>query len=228
LDNNPIYGDRHLGRKRHQEYSKRYPSTNLHHPVPKSRIPRGSCEIERIALRRANAWIVFPYAKKAHGAYHSLFWNLRIDQVWNNLAKIHRSIFESEEEFIRPWWIEDCDLESAMERKRHDFNQKKMLYVAKEVRVVALKSAWLRSFGGYDLITAENFLYLNMLFMIFGTELINWKKLLDNDHLIEFLENDKLDGSRLWASETLFGDGGSVRSIKSRIARILNKYPLYS
>jgi len=209
-------------------YSRLYPKTDLHHPIPKSRIPLGSSQKEIDRLHRENNWQVFPYDKHAHNAYHFLFLNLRIDQVWDRLTQIHRTVFESPGEHTARWWLECCDLESRIGRKRNEFNERKADLVRKEYRIIELQSAWKRAFGGSDLRTAENLLRITMLFMVFGSRMTSVDKLLNNKNLIRFIENEKPNGHRLWAFEILFGNNGrSIKGIKSQIVSILNKNRFY-
>lgn len=205
------------------KYSKVFPGTNRHHPIPVSRIP---CSVGRREARE-NDLIVFPYLTKAHRAYHALFWNLRIDQVWSDLSKIHFSIFCTGEE-IYEWWLEGCDLESADSIfDQMMFARDKQNRLSRKVGAAHLRNLWFRAFGGEDLATAENFLKLMMLFMVFGSKMLDQDKLFDNGNLSHFFENTRPSGSRLWAFKNLFGDGGSVQGIKSKMSRVLNKNKFY-
>ena len=172
--------------------------------------------------------MVFPYLKKNHRAYHALFWNLRIDQIWNNLEDIHRSIFNTDKEEICEWWKKDCDLELGNFFERARFNRERQNHLARPVKIIHLRDLWFRTFGGEDLATAENLLKIMMLFMVFGPMMLDQDGLFDNGNLSDFFENTKPTEYRFWASQTLFGEGGSVQGIKSKIAGILNKNRLYS
>ena len=68
---------------------------------------------------------LFPYDKKAHRDYHFVLSNLKINQVWNLLDEIHRSIFESGEDYIKPWWYEFCELENGTLKQKESFAESK-------------------------------------------------------------------------------------------------------
>ncbi len=205
-------------------YSKLYPGTDLHHPIPVSRIPSPHDSAEALD----NRMIVFPYDVRAHPAFHALTWNLRIDQVWNDLGQIHRSIFETKDDKMRQWWIEACDLESGDFFKRSDFYDRKSRKIKELLETKHLRNVWFRSFGSEDLSTAENLMKIMMLFMVFGPKMVDKKKLFNNGNMKDFFENNQANSYQLWAFETLFGDGGSIQGIKSKIAHILNKNKFYS
>lgn len=207
-----------------KRYSSIFPGTNRHHPMPVSRMPRSST---REDVYENNA-MVFPYKKKAHRAYHALFWNMRIDQVWDNLEDIHNSIFNTDDEEISEWWKGSCDLESGDFFERTKFISERDNRLLQSIRIAHLQSLWLRTFGGEDLVTAENLLKIMMLFMIFGPRIVDSDELFDNGNLSNFFENTKLTRYRLWAFQTLFGEGGSMRGIKSKISNILSRDRFYS
>ncbi len=207
-----------------KKYGRRFPGTDLHHPIPTSRLPKSFSKEEK----ENNNRLVFPYIKRSHRTYHILFWNLRIDEVWNILDRIHSSIFETDKEHIHQWWIEGCDLEGGKEKQKNDFQKSKFAKIGKMVRTAQLESLWSRTFGGEDLVTAENLLKMMMLFMVFGSKLLDQEELFDNGNLQDFFEGNTATGYQLWAFKTLFGEGGSVQGIKSKMAAILNANDFYS
>ena len=205
-------------------YVKRFPGTDMHHLVPVSRISKSMNGVEA----STNRLLVFPYNREAHAAYHILFWNLRIDQVWAVLERVHHSIFSTCEDNIKQWWIEGCNLESGNYFLRKDFYQRRTERLNQLIETRHLQNVWLRAFGGEDLATAENLLKIMMLFMIFGHRMADQKELFDNGNLTDFFENTKPIDYRFWAFHTIFGEGGSTQGIKSKMAHILSKNRFYS
>ena len=206
-----------------KEFRRIFPNEDLHHPFPTSRIPRIWSEErkEEIVL------IVSPYEEKGHDAYHHLFSNLRIDQLWSKLAKIHNDIFFTNRGYISPWWLHGCELESGTHRQIASFHISKKGRIGKALEVRQLQSLWSRAFGGEDLITAENLLKIMMLFIVFGVELLDTDKLFENGNFQDFFEKNR-SGYRLWAQEILFGKGGSVQGNRSQLVSMLNKNHFYS
>lgn len=204
-------------KKIRKKYASRFPDFDLHHMVPRSRNGSGS------------EFNLFPYDERAHSDYHFLFWNLRIDQVWDMLGQIHNSIFESEKNYTTQWWLEHCELDKGTVKHKQEFEKRKQDRLVKPVSVRLLQVNWIGIFGGPDLITAEEFLKLMMLFMVFGTKTIDANTLFNNGNLIEFFEDSPCNsGDRLWAFEICFGNGGTTHGMKSKIASILNRHRNYS
>lgn len=207
-----------------KKFRKRFPDTDLHHPIPTSRIPRNLSEEKQDEIRL----IVFPYDADAHDASHHLLSNLRIDQIWMMLEPIHRSIFETVERYIQPWWIVNCELESGDYKQRTSFEKSKRFRFEKLLEIKQLRSLWSRAFGGEDPVTAQNILEIMMLFMVFGEDILDKDTLFDNGNLQHFFENSLPEGYRQWASNTLFGGGGSVHGVRSKLVNILSKNDFYS
>ena len=193
-------------------YGKTFPGTNPHHLVPGSRNGSGS------------HFNLFPYERDAHSAYHYLFWNLKIDDVWNDLSKIHRSIFGSVKKYDYQWWIGSCFLDRGTEKERQRFEKHKQERLAKLVLVSEFQKNWIKCFGNDSLVHARIFLKYMMLFMVFGTNMTDMDSLFDNDDLIEFFERSPSKGYRLWAFEICFGKNyPKVQTIKTKIRKIIKK-----
>ena len=194
-----------------KRYAEKFPDRNLHHVIPRSRQGISS------------QFNLFPYNKKsAHPAYHDIFWNMRIDEVWRELSSIHYSIFESSFDFIYTPWIDICILEVGPGRERQRFEEKKQRRLEKTISVDWLRDRWIKAFGSDSLDTARKKLKEMMLYMVFGVNMLSKNILFNNDHLAEFLELSPWTDERLWAFQICFGRNGcSVQAMKSRIARIL-------
>ena len=197
-------------------YAPIFPGANLHHMVPTSRNGGGS------------EFNLFPYDKRTHGSYHDVLWNLKVDEVWSLLDGIHHSIFESDEDYIKPWWYAFCDLDKGTLRQRELFTKDKINALEKPLSTDVLSRRWERAFGGQDLSTARGFMKIMLLFMVFGVKITDRDTLFNNGNLVKFIEKSPCTRYRLWAFQTIFGDGGSVQAMKTKIAKILNKNPFYS
>jgi len=197
-------------------YGPRFHGANLHHLVPKTRNGQGT------------EYNLFPYSIRRHGAYHDIFFNLRIDEVWDMLDRIHSSIYESGEDYIIPWWIEECKREVGTSEQVAKFNKNKRDKLNTPVSVDRLQAKWFKAFGSEDLKTSRGFLRLMMLFMVFGRELLNKDTLFDNGNLNDFLEATPCTRNRLWAFEKCFGRSRTVHSLKSKIVSIVSRFDYYS
>ena len=140
-----------------KKYALIFPDSNLHHLIPTSRQGDGS------------EFNLFPYKKESHLDYHFIFWNLRVDQVWDMLEDIHCSIFESKTNYIYCWWYGFCELEKGTFKEREKFEKNKQKFLAKLMPVKTLQRRWEGAFSGYDLSTASKLMKIMLLFMIFGT-----------------------------------------------------------
>ncbi len=193
-------------------YASKFPSRNLHHIIPRSR--------EGLSTQ----FNLYPYDKRAHSAYHDIFLNMRIDEVWEALPLIHQLVFESSVDHIYTPWLMACALEVGPDIERKRFEQKKLGRLGKTYPVELLQTNWELAFGSDSLDTARRKMKEMMLYMIFGVNMINNDILFDNGNLADFIELSPCDGDRLWAFQTCFGkNGGSIQSIKSKIVWILNK-----
>lgn len=196
-------------------YMPLFMGTDLHHMIPKSR-NGGSGEFN-----------IFPYKEKSHSDYHYILWNMKINEVWDMRQRIHASIFNSPGKFIIPWWVESCRLESGTPEHRENFDHSRQERLKKQVSLKVLQRNWIGAFGGHDLVTAEEFMKVMMLFMIFGAKIVDPQTLFNNGNLGEFFEDSLCTNYRLWAFNICFGEGGSAQSMKSKIARILNRNSFY-
>lgn len=197
-------------------YSSRFRGTDLHHMKPKSR-KGDSIEFN-----------LFPYLERSHSDYHYVLWNLSIEQVWDLLDRIHHTIFDSGDDFVTPWWFEFCQLDIGNDVKINNFEKDKSERLIRPVSADKLQRNWISAFGGPDLITAEEFMKLMMLFMVFGVKISNKRNLFDNGNLVDFYENSRPSDMRLWAFEVCFGRGGSAQAMKSKIVSIIKRNKYYS
>ncbi len=195
-----------------KKYGKAFPGTSPHHLVPRSRNGSGS------------QFNLFPYKRDAHSAYHHIFYNLKIDEVWNNLSQIHNSIFSSGNIYIYQWWIAPCSLDRAEDKERQEFEKQKQKRINKLLPASDFKKKWIKCFGNDSLDHARVYLKYMMLFMVFGVNMISPDQLFDNGNLAEFFETSSSKGYRLWAFEICFGKNyPKVQTIKAKIRKIIKK-----
>lgn len=193
-------------------YGKVFPGTNPHHLVPGSRNGSGS------------HFNLFPHKRDAHVAYHYLFWNLKIDDVWNNLAQIHRSIFSSDKKYDCQWWIGSCSLDKGEDKERRRFEKQKQERLTKLLPISEFQKNWIKSYGNDSLDHARMLLKYMMLFMIFGVNMADSSSLFNNGDLTMFFETVPLRGYRLWAFEICFGKNDPrVQTIKTKLRKIIKK-----
>lgn len=167
---------------------------------------------------------LFPYENFRHGAYHDLFWNMTIQEVWDNLDDIYLAIFESDEEMIYPFWLEFCELNRGSEQQKLAFCEERRHRLLKHVGVYKLQNYWFKAFGTADLEQVRHFLRYMMLFMIFGINMANPRDIFNNRELVRFFESYPVGGDRVWAFEICFGKNGvGMGCIKSKTSKIIRK-----
>ena len=193
-------------------YSQKFPGRNLHHLIPRS---RGGV---------SGQFNLYPYKKQAHSAYHDIFSNMRLDEIWDLLPQIHARIFESKSEDIKMRWLESCLLEIGTSKERENFRVNNIERTRKLVSIEILQEKWVLAFGGDSQATARKKMKEMMLYMIFGMNVLNSDILFNNGNLDKFLELLPCDAERFWAFSICFGPSGcSFQAMKSRIAKILVK-----
>lgn len=192
-----------------KRYAKEFPNRNLHHLIPRS---RGGL---------SSQFNLFPYDKEKHSDYHDLFWNMRIDEIWLDFARIHHLIFDSSLDFIQSDWMAVCTLDTGDEKTRRKFYNDKIERLDKSVSVELLQEKWISCFDSNSIGTARKRLKEMLLYMVFGMNMLDEKTLFDNGYLSKFLEISPCTDERLWAFQICFGDNCSVQALKSKIVRIL-------
>jgi hypothetical protein len=171
---------------------------------------------------------IFPYNERAHSDYHFIFWNLRIDEVWEKLEEMHESIYNSEDDSITPWWLERCSLDKPSRPGQVMlFENDKQKRLQRRIPVASLQRNWRGAFDGDDIVTAREFMKVMLLFIIFGVKIADRKILFNNGHLIDFFEASPCNDLRLWAFNNCFGKSGTPQAMKSKIAKILKRHNFY-
>ncbi len=185
----------------HRLYGDKFRNSNLHHTKPRS---RGG---------ETSEFNLFPYLLKSHRAYHILFLNMTIWEVWEALYEIYEAIFNTDQERINRHWLRVCPA-----------NQEGIeIQLRKAYGVEYLQEKWIVAFGGEDIKQAQKLLKLMMLFIIFGSYMADTDYLFDNGNLMEFFEEYPADANkdRLKAFNICFGETADWHGIKAKISKIL-------
>jgi len=201
-----------------KQYGKSFPGTNPHHLVPRSR--------DRDKSANSSHFNFFPYRTSSHRAYHDIiFWNLRIDEIWRVLDQVYHSIFESGEDYVYPWWLGSCSLDTGTEKQKIIFEKDKANRLTKLVSAKVLQKAWEEVFGGYSLEQARYTLKYMMLFMIFGLNMTDTDQLFINGNLARFFKDYPSSGYRFWAYRVCFGKNADWQTIKAKMRKIIRRSP---
>ncbi len=155
---------------------------------------------------------LFPFRIKRHNAYHFIFLNMTIWEVWEALDEAHEAIFNTDEQRINRPWLRVCKLETNKEKDSH---------INKEFKVEVLQEKWVIVFGGEDIKSARRFIKFMMLFIIFGSCVADADCLFDNGNLTEFFEAYPSNDERLEAFNICFGENADWQAIKAKTSKIL-------
>lgn len=131
---------------------------------------------------------IFPFKQSRHQDWHTLFLNMTLLEVREWLEQIHSLIFYSRQKKICPVWLSACRLERGSPKKITAFELKKKDLLVTLFDVDFLQKKWINSLGSVDIATAIHFLKYKMLFMIFGTKMIDKKFLLADDNFIKMIQ----------------------------------------
>lgn len=139
-------------------YRENFPGLRTHHLIPRS---RGG---------PTNYYALFPWAEKNHDAWHQLFLNMTIQEVWERLDEIYSTIY-SGSEMIMLFWIEVCDLCKASQKRMAKFEEQKMQKLARPVSAVKLQGLWGDCFNSEKLSDARTLILYMAMFMVFGNKM---------------------------------------------------------
>ncbi len=161
-----------------------------------------------------NEFNLFPFRIRRHNAYHYIFLNMTIWEVWEALGKAHEDIFNTDKNKINRPWLRVCELKSESE-------EEKLNHMEKKFRTEVLQEKWAITFGGEDIKSASRFLKYMMLFIIFGSHVADPDYLFDNGNLTEFFEDYPSNDERLEAFNICFGENADWQTIKAKTSKIL-------
>ncbi len=177
----------------------------IDHIIPKS---RDGCLQDEFNM--------FPFENSRHGAWHTLFLNMTIFEVWEWLARAHSLIFNSHQLKIYPVWLSVCQLETGSKRKLAAFKKNKKDLLATLFDTYFLQEKWFHCFGSSNPKVAKAFLKYKMLFMIFGSKMIDNKFLLSDDNFKKMIQVAMGHPQRSQAVINCFGSG-TISLLKARV-----------
>ncbi len=167
---------------------------------------------------------LFPWRQKPHQAWHFLFFNMTIDEVWEKLDEIHAKIFDPNREVVARSWIHVCSLDTKDLEKLYKFQEECRSFMEKKDSIFKLQREWEKCFGGASLERAELVIKYMMLFIIFGEAMADPEEyIFDNGHLEKLLRKIPQDGIRRWALEESLGNSESLGNTKAKVAHIIDK-----
>ena len=180
--------------------SRGFGNFNLHHLVPSTRDGE------------TNEFNLFPYKVRCHSAYHDIFLNMTIWEVWEVLDEVYQEIFCTTKERTNRYWLSVCRLKKEKQLK---------VQMERVYGIEYLQEKWIVAFGGEDIKQARKFLKFMMLFIVFGSRVVDTDNLFDNGNLIEFFEDYPADEDRLRAFNICFGESADWHTLKARMSKIL-------
>lgn len=201
-------------------YAGMFKGFNLHHMIPRSR-KGNSFEFN-----------MFPFLIEAHNAWHVLFLNLTIVEIWSNLESIYKSIFDTNKETVKMKWLLDCKLEADDYiwdiRSIESFERNVKRLAKNGMSAERLRQKWIVCFGGEDLHLAESVMKMMMLVMVFGHKIVEPEHLFDNGKITEIVDLLPSGGPRDWAFRNCFNTTTvRARGVKAMTRKILESYPHY-
>ncbi len=167
---------------------------------------------------------LFPWRQKSHQAWHLLFLNMTIIEVWEMLDGIHGKIFHSKNERIVRSWLWVCTINTDNSQRLAKFERDKVSFMEKKENIAKLQDAWIKCFGGESLERATLVMRYMMLFMVFGENMADpERKIFDNGHLEKLLSRIPEYGIRRWAFRECLGNCGSLSNAKAKVSVIIDK-----
>lgn len=148
---------------------------------------------------------MFPFEGKRHAAWHTLFWNMTVFEVWEKLDFIHNLIMNPSKREIFPVWLKVCRLERGAATEILAFEQSKNKFISGSISAESLQKIWKRCFKNLDIRSARFFLRYKMLFMIFGVRTIDGNFLLSDDNFKKMLQKAAENPNRRRALVNCFG-----------------------
>ncbi len=183
-------------------YREYFPGLRTHHLVPRS---RGG---------PTSYFVLFPWTEKSHDAWHQLFFNMTVQEVWERLDEIYAAI-HSEAETVLPFWIEVCTLFNASAKRMTGFESEKMSRLSRPIGTIKLQELWFRCFGSNKLADAVTLMLYMMMFMMFGSKMADSESIGQADVEMMLSKMADMKDYRRWAVVVCLTQG--INSIFSRI-----------
>ena len=195
--------------KLRQFYWDNFPGLRTHHLIPRS---RGG---------PASYFILFPWTEKSHDAWHQLFFNMTVIEVWERLDETHSAI-HSGAESVLPFWLEPCTLVGASAKKMAVFEEQKRSKLSSSLNTTKLQGLWWDCFQNDKLTDARTLILYMAMFMIFGSKMVNPESISQADIEVFLSKAIEIQDYRRWAMSICFHRG--ISAIVSRVNE-LNSSP---
>ncbi|HBX58575.1 MAG: hypothetical protein A2568_03820 [Candidatus Yanofskybacteria bacterium RIFOXYD1_FULL_44_17] len=184
-----------------------------HHIIPRSRVRedggRKNDDIEFIM----SEFNEFRWTVRSHRAWHALFQNLTLFEVWDIIDYVHGVIFcEKPHDNVAQLWLAGATQRNIYNRKNRNISVKK------------LRERWTECFDSDDIVAAKTLMGKMMLVMIFGARVRRPTFYLDTNY-VEAAINGHSRGVHEWrvrAFDILFGKNRGTSYVKKKIAKLLN------
>ncbi len=165
-----------------------------------------------------NQFNIYPMSRRQHTAWHMLFDNLTIREIWEEIDVAHNIIFGADrhESMIEKVWIQSLGKLYA-----------KGNGPAMRAPRIKLTARWMECFGNDDLVYAKGKIQYMMLYMIFGgANIVNSDYIFENGAIGVFIKNfpEGFNEQGAWAFNTCFGVDATIAHIKAVTNRLIKQY----
>ena len=162
---------------------------------------------------------LFPWDRGKHSAWHTLFLNMTLREVWDVLEQVHQVIFDSGCKSVAPWWLAVC--ETNRNKKKRNFELSKARALKEELSTRILRENWEGCFGSPKLADARHQMQWMMLFMILGMNMLKGIAVASDEETCEFCLKAQQDTEdRAWAFGILFGSNPAPMKVRGKISKI--------
>lgn len=176
-------------------YKDNFPGMSPHHLFPTSRGGPSS------------QFNLFPWPLENHRAWHKLFFNMTVEEVWERLDEIYGAIFSDAEQVV-PFWLEACTLYRASAKKLEKFEEQKQTMLSQPISTTKLQNEWFRCFGSTRLYDSRITLLYMAMFLIFGgRRMTNPKNIGGKDTDSVLAKMSKMSDYRRWAVGICLANG---------------------
>ena len=189
-------------RKLRAFYRENFPGLRTHHLIPRS---RGG---------PTSYFVLFPWNEKSHNAWHQLFFNMTVQEVWERLDEIYAAIYSDAEKVI-PFWIESCTLLKASPKKMAVFEDQKRNKLSWPISNVKLQELWSKCFKSEKLSDAKTLMLYMVMFLVFGSKMADPDSINQDDVELLLSTMPETKEYRRWAVGVCLNQG--VNDIMSKI-----------
>ena len=165
---------------------------------------------------------LFPWTEKSHDAWHQLFFNMTIQEVWERLDEIHAAIYSDAERVI-PFWIETCTLFKAGFKRMKVFEEQKASILSSPVGTVKLQGLWRSCFKSEKLVDARTLILHMAMFMIFGSRMADFESIIETDTQVLLSKVSEMKDYRRWAMSICLNCG--INAVFSRVNEFNSSSP---